>query len=231
MVAIVIKVPIIHVVLLPLALLSVLAKRCKRRSGKRPQTCDVTDVNPSRKPRNSRKYDLVLVGATGFTGQLCGQYLAKRYGLSQVKWAIAGRSKAKLEEIKAKWQALNPTMKNLEVLSMNLDNDEQIAAVVEDTKVIISTAGPFSLSGTKLVAKCAQNGTDYCDITGEVAWVRQMAQKYDNIAAKSGARIVSCCGCDSTPWDIAVFSTVSYLKGKFPSDEIVQINCFDDLHS
>lgn len=85
-----------------------------------------------------------------------------------MKWAIAGRSKAKLEEIKAKWQALNPTMKNLEVLSMNLDNDEQIAAVVEDTKVIISTAGPFSLSGTKLVAKCAQNGTDYCDITGEV---------------------------------------------------------------
>lgn len=71
MVAIVIKVPIIHVVLLPLALLSVLAKRCKRRSGKRPQTCDVTDVNPSRKPRNSRKYDLVLVGATGFTGTSC----------------------------------------------------------------------------------------------------------------------------------------------------------------
>lgn len=103
--------------------------------------------------------------------------------MDKLKFAIAGRSKERLEEVKKKWCKIDPKLADLEILVVNLDKDSEVINLVKNTKVILSSAGPFFLTGTKLVAQCAAYGTDYCDITGEVAWVRQMIEKYDNIAA------------------------------------------------
>ena len=149
----------------------------------------------------SRKYDIILWGATGFTGQLVAEYLIKKYGISKdLKLAIAGRDQAKLERLKHKLQ-----IENLPYLVADSHNKGSLDNLTRQTKVICSTVGPYALYGTGLVQSCVENKTHYCDLTGEVQWIRKMIDQFHQQALEAKVKIVHCCGFDSIPSDMGVF--------------------------
>ena len=148
-------------------------------------------------------YDLVVFGATSFVGQILTRYLLETYGLGKsVNWAIAGRSEAKLNTLK---DDLGSEAKELPVILADAADERALQAMCAQTRVIISTVGPYALYGEPLVAACVHTGTDYCDLTGEVQWIRKMVDRYEEEAKASGARIVHCCGFDSIPSDMGVW--------------------------
>lgn len=149
-------------------------------------------------------YDLVVFGATSFVGQILTQYLAEYFAQQDEKlnWAIAGRSKSKLEEPK---QALGALGENLPILIADAGSDADLTALCTNTRVVVSTVGPYALYGEPLIKACVENGTDYCDLTGETQWIKKMIEKYETQAQQSGARIVHCCGFDSVPSDMGVY--------------------------
>jgi len=148
-------------------------------------------------------YDLVVFGATSFVGKILSRYLFETCGTGQsVNWAIAGRSSAKLDALKAE---LGSGADNLPVIVADAADEEAMHSLCEQTRVVISTVGPYALYGEPLVKACATTGTDYCDLTGEVHWIRRMISKYEEQAQESGARIVHCCGFDSIPSDLGVW--------------------------
>ncbi|WP_100640647.1 saccharopine dehydrogenase family protein [Marinobacter salexigens] len=148
-------------------------------------------------------YDLVVFGATSFVGQILTQYLFDSYGVTgEVKWAIAGRSESKLSTLKS---GLGTGADGLPVILADSTNDASLKTMCEQTRVVISTVGPYALYGEPLVKACVETGTDYCDLTGEVQWIRRMVDRYEDQAKASGARIVHCCGFDSIPSDMGVW--------------------------
>jgi len=148
-------------------------------------------------------YDLVVFGATSFVGKILSRYLFETCGTGQsVNWAIAGRSSAKLDALKAE---LGSGAENLPVIVADAADEDAMRSLCEQTRVVISTVGPYALYGEPLVKACATTGTDYCDLTGEVHWIRRMISKYEEQAQESGARIVHCCGFDSIPSDMGVW--------------------------
>ena len=148
-------------------------------------------------------YDLIVFGATSFVGQILTNYLAKNYGVGgDVKWAIAGRSEGKLNDLKA---TLGSGSADLPVLIADASDETALIALCEQTKVVISTVGPYALYGEPLIKACVTTGTDYCDLTGEVQWISRMIKRYEDQAKESGARIVHCCGFDSIPSDMGVW--------------------------
>lgn len=148
-------------------------------------------------------YDLVVFGATSFVGKILSRYLFETCGTGQsVNWAIAGRSSAKLDALKAE---LGSDADNLPVIVADAADEDAMRSLCEQTRVVISTVGPYALYGEPLVKACATTGTDYCDLTGEVHWIRRMISKYEEQAQESGARIVHCCGFDSIPSDLGVW--------------------------
>ncbi|MFV8570966.1 saccharopine dehydrogenase family protein [Marinobacter sp. SBS5] len=152
-------------------------------------------------PQNN--YDLIVFGATSFVGQILTSYLAKNYGVGgDVKWAIAGRSESKLNDLKS---TLGADSMNLPVLIADASDEAALIAMCEQTKVVISTVGPYALFGEPLIKACVSTGTDYCDLTGEVQWISRMIKRYEEQAKESGARIVHCCGFDSIPSDMGVW--------------------------
>ena len=138
------------------------------------------------------KYDLVLIGGTGFTGKLVAEYLAQEYGVNNENfvWAIAGRSQNKLNELKNHLRGIDPEAKDLPVVLA--DNHDRISldSITSVTRVIISTVGPYLKYGKKLVESCAFNGTDYCDLTGEVPFIRESIDSYNQIAQENNCRII-----------------------------------------
>src|SRR6056297_2220934 len=149
------------------------------------------------------EFDLVLLGATGFTGQLVAEYLLQRHGVGDAfKWALAGRSQAKLEQVRA---GLGEGAKDLPLLVADSHDRTSLDALVARTRAVCSTVGPYALHGSDLVAACAASGTDYCDLTGEVPWMRKMLDAHASAAQASGARLVHCCGFDSIPSDLGVW--------------------------
>jgi short subunit dehydrogenase-like uncharacterized protein len=175
----------------------------------------------------SSKYDVIIYGATGFTGRLASLYVAKQYG-SSIRWAIAGRSKQKLEVIKAECQAIDG---KCDIIIADSDDDAALAAMAAQTKVVCTFAGPFSRYGSKLVAACVAAGVGYCDITGEIDWVREMVAKHDDAAKASGARIVHLTGHDSLPWDIMTFMLAKKLKEGNVSAELKRVEFWDSIKS
>jgi short subunit dehydrogenase-like uncharacterized protein len=148
-------------------------------------------------------YDLIILGATGFVGGIVCRYLLSHWETAAGKnWAIAGRSQAKLDHLV---QSLGPQAAHLTTFVVDVKDGAAVTALCSQTKVMVSTVGPYALYGETLVRVCATTGTDYCDLTGEVQWVQQMIQKYEAIAQQSGARIVHCCGFDSIPSDLGVY--------------------------
>lgn len=150
----------------------------------------------------STRFDLVVFGATSFVGQILARYLLEQYGVSgELRWAIAGRSQARLDEL---LQSLGPTAAGLPTLVADAADEAALAKLCATTRVVASTVGPYALYGEPLVKVCAASGTDYCDLTGEVQWIRRMIDRYEPQARRSGARIVHCCGFDSIPSDLGV---------------------------
>ncbi|HAO59414.1 MAG TPA: saccharopine dehydrogenase, partial [Psychrobacter sp.] len=148
-----------------------------------------------------RKYGIVLYGATSFVGQLVAAYLqkflAEDNSSSEVSWAIAGRNQEKLEQVKK--QVGNSELPLIIADSEDADSLNEMAA---QAQVIISTVGPYLKYGEPLIKACAENGTDYVDLTGEALFIKDMLDKYQQTAKDSGARIVNSCGFDSLPSDL-----------------------------
>ncbi|HWK85019.1 MAG TPA: saccharopine dehydrogenase NADP-binding domain-containing protein [Caldimonas sp.] len=146
--------------------------------------------------------DVVAFGATSFVGKILCRYLLEEFGAhGELKWAAAGRSKAKLEELR---DSLGAEAKTLPLVVADAADDASLRKLCASTRVVLSTVGPYALHGEPLVKACAESGTDYCDLTGEVQWIRRMVQRYEAAARRSGARIVHCCGFDSIPSDLGV---------------------------
>lgn len=159
------------------------------------------------------RFDLVLLGATGFTGRLVAEYLLGRHGADGgFKWALAGRSRAKLEAVRS---SLGAAAAELPLLLADSHDRASLDALVGQTRAVCSTVGPYALYGSELVAVCAASGTDYCDLTGEVPWMRQMLDAHQARAAETGARLVHCCGFDSIPSDLGVWFLQQQAQRRF----------------
>ena len=144
----------------------------------------------------SSKFDIVVYGATGFTGQLVAEYLAAHYaGKSDPKWAMAGRNLDKLASVRDAIGAPADTA----LIQADANDPASLKAMVDQTKSVLTTVGPYQLYGSELVAACAASGTDYLDLCGEPVWMRRMIDAHQAAAQSSGARIVFSCGFDSLP--------------------------------
>ena len=172
--------------------------------------------------KSAKKFDIVVYGATGFTGQLVAEYLAARYkNDAQLKWALAGRSLDKLKSVREAIGAPADTP----LIVADASDATSLNAMVAETKSVITTVGPYQLYGNELIAACVASGTDYFDLCGEPVWMRQMIDKHEAATKASGARILFSCGYDSIPFELGVFfceetarktlgATVSRVKGR-----------------
>lgn len=159
---------------------------------------------------SERSFDLVVFGATSFVGRILTERLVDRLGTDgDVRWAIAGRDAAKLDRIASETGA------DVERVVADADDADAMAALAASTRVIASTVGPYALYGSPLVAAVARAGTDYCDLTGEPQWMRQMIDAHHDEAVASGARIVHACGFDSIPSDLGVWFTQQRAMERF----------------
>jgi len=153
----------------------------------------------------TKKFDVVVFGASGFTGRLVAEYLLERYGAGgggdALSWAMAGRNLAKLEAVR---RDLGEGAESVPILTADSNDRISLEALAARTRVIASTVGPYALHGSDLVAVCAAQGTHYCDLTGEVHWMRRMIDAHHETAKRSGARIVHTCGFDCIPSDLGV---------------------------
>ena len=150
----------------------------------------------------SSKFDIIVYGATGFTGQLVAEYLAAHYtGAGPPKWAMAGRSLDKLASVRDAIGAPADTA----LIVADASDPASLKAMVEQTRSVISTVGPYQHYGNELLAACVASGTDYLDLCGEPIWMRQMIDKHEAAAKASGARIVFSCGFDSVPFELGAF--------------------------
>ena len=171
---------------------------------------------------SNREFDIVVYGATGFTGRLVAEYLHRQYGVNgEVKWAMAGHSIDKLVAVRDEMGVGS----DVPLVVADADDIESVKKMVASTSVVLTTVGPYQLYGNELVAACAAQGTDYVDLCGEPAWMHKMIAEHSATAEKSGARIVFSCGFDSIPFDLGVFflqqhavselgSTVTRVKGR-----------------
>jgi short subunit dehydrogenase-like uncharacterized protein len=162
-----------------------------------------------------RDHDIVLLGATGFTGELTAAYLAE-HAPQGLRWALAGRNQAKLEAVRDRLAQIDPELKNLPLLQADSSDGDSLRALAASTRVVITTVGPYLEHGGPLVAACAAAGTDYVDLTGEPEFVDRMYLEHHDAALTSGARIVHACGFDSIPHDLGAWYTVSKLGSTDP---------------
>ncbi len=146
-------------------------------------------------------YDIILVGATGYVGALIADVLAARAGGNRLRWAMAGRNAGKLAVVK---DSLGTRGERVATIVADTSDRAAMDALAAQTKVVLTTVGPYAKYGSELVAACAAAGTDYCDLTGEAPWIQRMIDAHHDAAAASGARIVPCCGFDSIPSDLGV---------------------------
>ncbi|GAA1984052.1 saccharopine dehydrogenase NADP-binding domain-containing protein [Catenulispora subtropica] len=169
-----------------------------------------------------RKYDLVLFGATGFTGSLVADYLAE-HAPAAARWALAGRSTAKLAAVRDRLAERHPHLKELPLVVADATDRAALKELADSTRVVISTVGPYLRYGEPLVAACADAGCDYVDLTGEPEFVDAMFLKHHARALETGARLVHACGFDSIPADLGVLYTMRQLG---PQDGPVRIQGF-----
>lgn len=172
----------------------------------------------------ARAYDLVVWGGSGFTGRLAAEYLAKRYtpgspdpnskGSSEpVRWAIAGRDRAKLESVRESIEAKHPHAKGkIDILIGTNDDPASLESVACVANTVLSFAGPFAICGAPIVDACVKCGTDYCDITGEPTFIRDTIDRHDAAAKLAGVKLVSCVGYDSVPWDVGAFAVAKHFR-------------------
>jgi short subunit dehydrogenase-like uncharacterized protein len=151
---------------------------------------------------NGREFDVIVWGASGFTGRLVAAHLLERFGAGgEFRWAMAGRSEARLEEVR---RELGEAAAGVPLVLADAADQATLDAMAARTRVVCTTVGPYALHGSKLVAACVHHGTHYCDLAGEVHWMRRMIDTHHNRARETGARIVHACGFDSIPSDLGV---------------------------
>lgn len=166
---------------------------------------------------DNREFDVIVWGATGFTGRLVAEYLLRQYGppgegsKSNLRWALGGRSEDKLKALLAD---LGPGGAQIPLVLADSDDRALLDVMAARARVICSTVGPYALYGSKLVAACVHQGTHYCDLTGEVQWMRKMIDDYHDAARESGARIVHTCGFDSIPSDMGVYFVQQQMRAR-----------------
>lgn len=170
----------------------------------------------------AKNFDVVVFGATGFTGRLVAEYFHQHYkDDSTVKWAMAGRSLEKLETTRAEIGISDKTA----LIVADGDDEQALMAMAQQTKVVLTTVGPYQLYGEKLLKACVDSGTGYVDLCGEPAWMHEMIEKYQSSAQASGAKIVFSCGFDSVPFDLGIHflqqhviketaKPLNYIKGR-----------------
>ncbi len=166
----------------------------------------------------TRPYDLIVFGATGFTGQLVARYLQRQYGHTDLRWALAGRRSDKLLQVR---QAIGAG-EALALITADASDTKAMAALVRQTRVVLTTVGPYQRVGGPLVQACAAEGTDYVDLCGEPLWMAQMIPQLQAPAQRSGARIVFSCGFDSIPFDLGVVTLQQEMQQRFgaPAREV-----------
>ncbi|HCA25770.1 MAG TPA: saccharopine dehydrogenase [Pseudomonas sp.] len=158
------------------------------------------------------EFDIIVYGATGYTGRLVAEYLSQEYADdSGLRWAMAGRSQSKLEAVRDEINAPADTP----LVVADTGDADSLRAMAERTRVVLTTVGPYQLYGSDLVRICAETGTDYVDLCGEPAWMRQMIDAHGETAKQSGARIVFSCGFDSIPFDLGVYFLQQAAQEKF----------------
>ena len=151
-----------------------------------------------------KNLDIVVYGATGFTGKLCAKYLSENS--VDLNWAIAGRNKEKLEELKKELSL------DVDILIAESNDEKALDNITKNTKVVLSTAGPFHRYSSNLVKSCVKNSSDYVDITGEFFWIREMIDLHHEEASSKGVRIIPACGYDSIPSDLGTFFSSTKIK-------------------
>ncbi|KAK4218103.1 Saccharopine dehydrogenase-like oxidoreductase [Rhypophila decipiens] len=164
--------------------------------------------------KHNRQYDLVVFGATGYTGKYTAEHIATNLP-TDLKWAVAGRSSSKLEELVGELKALNPdrTQPNVEVCNLS---DEDLSALAKKTYILITTVGPYHKYGEHAFKACAEKGTHYLDVTGESAWVAKMIGKYQSVAESTGAKMFPQIGVESAPSDLVTYSLASVVRSQLP---------------
>ncbi len=168
-----------------------------------------------------RRYDVVLLGATGFTGGLTAEYLA-RHAPTGCRWAIAGRDPERLAAVRVRLADADPDLADLPVLTGDVTDPAAMQALAAQTRVLATAVGPYVVHGASVVAACAEAGTDYVDLTGESEFVDRMYVDHHDRAVETGARLVHCCGFDSVPYDLGV----QYTMAQLPADVPVSIDGF-----
>lgn len=178
----------------------------------RPTTIGYEGGMPQEKP-----LDIALYGATGFTGGLVAEYLAGVAGTTGLRWALAGRNRQKLEAVKGKLQGYGAG--EVEIVIADSADSQSLRELAGRTRVVVTTVGPYARHGEPLVKACAEGGTDYVDLTGEPAFVDAMIERYDEVARKTGAKIVHACGFDSIPHDLGAYFTLKALHRRLSAAE------------
>jgi len=163
----------------------------------------------------ARSYDVIVFGATGFTGRLAAEYLAGRMAGRAPRLALAGRNAAKLSAVKDELARSVPGAEALGVVLADASDPASLEKLAAETRVVLTTVGPYLRYGEGLVRACARAGTDYVDLTGEGAFADRCLERYDGDARRSGARIVHACGFDSIPADVgARFTALALPEGE-----------------
>ena len=161
---------------------------------------------------NDKIFDVVIYGATGFTGKLVVEYMQNNYGNdNNIAWAMAGRNHNKLCEVRDELGV----SKDVPLLVADSSNTQSISEMVKQTKCVLTTVGPYQLYGSDVVSECANNGTDYVDLCGEPGWMHEKIAAHTEAAKASGARIIFSCGFDSIPFDLGVFFLQKEVIKKF----------------
>jgi len=162
----------------------------------------------------NRDYDVVLYGASGFTGKQTVEYFARHLKPDELRWAIAGRNRQKLEAVKAE---IGNSVKDIEVLVADSNDQSAVDAMVSRTRVMLTTVGPYALYGTSIVDACVRLKTHYVDITGETPWVKDLIIRYHDQAAADGTRIIPFCGFDSVPSDLGAYLVARHIQNQLGS--------------
>ncbi|MBB0243730.1 saccharopine dehydrogenase [Streptomyces alkaliphilus] len=162
-----------------------------------------------------RRHDVVLLGATGFTGGLTAEYLA-RHAPADLRWAIAGRNREKLAAVRERLTGIDPRLADLPLIVADTGDPASLRELAGSTRVLVTTVGPYLRYGDGPVAACAEAGTDYLDLTGEPEFVDRVFLRHHERALRTGARLVHCCGFDSVPHDLGVLFTVDRLPKGVP---------------
>ena len=163
----------------------------------------------------NNEYDVVVWGATGMAGRLVARYLTSRYGPDELSIALGGRNVDRLESLEATLTDRADDRETIPIVEGDATQPETLSAIAEQTRVVCTTVGPYTTYGTPMVEACVEAGTDYCDLTGEVTWMRTVIDEFHEEAAADGTRIVNSCGFDSVPADLGTLLVQSLARERF----------------